>query len=101
MQETVAGFLFQNHFLFAQSVDKRVLTPGTDGEFFIKRSVVFVSATSKFLYKSFVAPVGRLLLPHPAQCFRMFGIPATAFVLGEDIPEPVELAMLGEQVHTA
>ncbi len=62
---------------------------------------MLVPASRHFLYQRFVSIIERLKPADPALGLRMLRIAALAFVLGENIPKAVELAVLAEQMLPA
>ncbi len=98
VQEAGTGLGLKDGALFAYGVDEILLSRPTLGEALIERCVMRVSSACEFDDQSFVTLIESPLLPHPAQRFRMLRIPTFTLVLGENIPEPVELAMLSEQM---
>lgn len=62
---------------------------------------MFVAAASHFLHQRLVAVVERFEPADPALGLRMLRIAALAFVLGENIPKAMQLAMLTEQMLPA
>lgn len=101
MQEAGTGFGLKDGTLFTDGVDEVLLRRATLGEALIERGVVRIPSASEFGDQSFVALIERLLLPYPTERLGVASIAAPPAMFGQDIPEPVELAMLGEQMHTA
>lgn len=93
--------MLQDRLLFADGIDEYALTAGAGCKFFLKRGEMPVSATGELLHKRFMPPVKGFPFPDPTQCFRMTRIPSFASMLGHDIPKPVKLTMLGEQMFPA
>jgi hypothetical protein len=101
MQQTLAGLFLENLFLLGNRVDKDVLPALPARQALIKRRVMLVAAPRKFFNQRFMTFVESFSFPDPAQSFGMMGIAALAVVLGQDIPQAMQLAVLGQQVLTA
>ncbi len=112
MQQAFTGFVFQNYFLLFESIYEITLAGFAFGKLFIKRSVVIVPASLELFYQRLVTEVQRPRLAYPAQCLRMAGVPApkissgsgrpaASFVLGQNIPKAMELAMLAKEMLSA
>jgi hypothetical protein len=59
---------------------------------------MFKAASRKLLHQFLVPQIQRFLLANPAQSFRMARITAPAIMLGQNIPQAMQLAMLGQQM---
>jgi len=55
MQQALARFLFQNHFLLFNCINECALATGASRKFFIKRSVVLISAVAELLHERLVS----------------------------------------------
>ena len=86
MQEAVAGLGLQYGALFANGVDEILLRRRALGEALVERGVMFISATSKFLYQRLVSLIERFLFPHPTQCLWVARIPAPKICFGSGRP---------------
>lgn len=101
MQQAVAGFGLEDGALLFDGVDEVLLRRISLSEPLIKRGVVRIAAAGEFGDQGLMALVERPLLPHPAQGLGVAAVAALALVLGENIPEAVQLAMFGEQMLAA
>lgn len=101
MQQAVAGFGFEDGALLFDGVDEILLRRIPLGEPLIERGVMRIAAAGEFGDQGLMALVERPLLPHPAQGLGVAAVAALAPMLGENIPEAVQLTMLREQVLTA
>ena len=89
----------QQRALLCRGIDEGILNPGTLGQSRIERRMMDVAAACHFLDQCVVTCVqcGQFTLPPSG--FWVSAVPA--FPECENIPEPVQLAMLSEQVLPA
>lgn len=90
----------QKLFLLEDRIDKNSLTRTAFRQPLVQRTAVLIPAPRKLFHQCLMSHIQRACLPHPAQGFRMTRVPAFPTMFCQNIPKPMQLPMLREQMFT-
>ncbi len=99
IEQTWAGLGAQDLQLLVDRIDQNVLLFGADGECGIESREMLITAARQLRDQRFMTVKQCAQLADPASGFGMLAV--SSFIVNQDVPKAVQLAMLAQQVTAA